>query len=138
MLKRIIGISLAALLLSMAGGAQAQKAQDTLRIAWQQAVPNIDQYYNNNREGIIFARMVWDTLIDRDPQTFAYKPLLATAWKWINDVTIEFELRQGVVFHNGDEFDADDVVHTLNFVADPGRGGQFPPRSATTGAESTA
>jgi peptide/nickel transport system substrate-binding protein len=28
-------------------------------------------------------------------------------------------LRQGVKFHNGEEFDADSVVYTLNFVADP-------------------
>ena len=53
-------------------------------------------YFNTNREGIILARMVWDQLIDRDPETFQYKPALATAWRWVDDLTLEFDLRQGV------------------------------------------
>jgi peptide/nickel transport system substrate-binding protein len=32
---------------------------------------------------------------------------------------MEFELREGIVFHDGEKFGADDVVYTLNFVADP-------------------
>ena len=65
------------------------------------------------------ATQVWDTLIYRDPKTNEYKGQLATAWKWIDDKTLELELRQGVKFHNGEEFDADDVVFTLNFVSEP-------------------
>jgi len=38
----------------------------------------------------------------------------------VDDKTIEFDLRQGVKFHNGEEFDADSVVYTLNFVAEIG------------------
>ena len=38
------------------------------------------------------------------------RPALATSWKQLNDTTIEFTLRQGVSFHNGQPFDADDVV----------------------------
>ena len=60
----------------------------------------------------------------RDPKTNEYKGQLATAWKQVDDKTLEFELRQGVKFHNGEEFDADDVVYTLNFVAEPGQQGR--------------
>ena len=42
-----------------------------------------------------------------------------TAWRWIDDTTLEFDLRQGVKFHNGDTFGPDDVVYTLNYVIDP-------------------
>jgi peptide/nickel transport system substrate-binding protein len=36
-------------------------------------------------------------------------PRLATAWRWRDDRTLEFTLRQGVKFHNGEAFDADIV-----------------------------
>ena len=47
--------------------AEAGKSNDTLNIALPKAIENYDQYFNTAREGIVFAREVWDTLIDRDP-----------------------------------------------------------------------
>jgi peptide/nickel transport system substrate-binding protein len=38
-----------------------------------------------------------------------YVPGLAEDWRWIDDKTIEFRLRRGVTFHNGEEFNADAV-----------------------------
>ncbi|HXH08552.1 MAG TPA: ABC transporter substrate-binding protein [Alphaproteobacteria bacterium] len=34
-------------------------------------------------------------------------PRLATRWRWRDDRTLEFTLRQGVTFHNGEVFDAE-------------------------------
>jgi peptide/nickel transport system substrate-binding protein len=107
------GLVLAA---AIAMPAQAQKAADTLRIAWRDAVPNVDFYYNSLRTGLIVSHHVWDTLIYRDPETFQLKPLLATSWKYIDDTTLEFELRQGVTFHDGSPFTADDVVYTITSI----------------------
>lgn len=43
------------------------------------------------------------------------RPALAKIWKISNDKkTYTFELREGVTFHDGSEFDADDVVFSLN------------------------
>ena len=36
-------------------------------------------------------------------------PRLATGWRWLDDRTLEFTLRQGVKFHNGEIFDAEIV-----------------------------
>jgi ABC-type transport system substrate-binding protein len=36
-------------------------------------------------------------------------PRLATAWRWLDERTLEVTLRQGVKFHNGEIFDADIV-----------------------------
>ena len=36
-------------------------------------------------------------------------PRLATSWRWLDDRTLEFTLRRGVRFHNGEVFDADIV-----------------------------
>ncbi len=99
--------------------ASAGKADNSIRFAYDQAPENVDPYFNNVRIGVIIGQHVWDTLIYRDPQTNEYKGQLAESWKQIDDRTYEFTLRQGVTFHNGDEFDADDVVYTLNFVSKP-------------------
>lgn len=115
------GLSLGAcaLALGLAFNAHAAKKDDTLRMAYDQAPESVDPYYNNVRIGVIIAANVWDTLLYRDPMTNEYKGQLAKSWKQVDDKTLEFELRQGVKFHNGEEFDADSVVYTLNFVADP-------------------
>jgi peptide/nickel transport system substrate-binding protein len=103
----------------LAAPALAGKKDDTIRFAYDQVPENIDPYFNNVRIGVIIAHQVWDTLIYRDPKTNEYKPQLATSWKWIDNRTLELELRKGVKFHNGEPFDADDVVYTLNFVVKP-------------------
>jgi peptide/nickel transport system substrate-binding protein len=37
------------------------------------------------------------------------RPALAEDWRWIDDRTIEFKLRTGVTFHNGEKFNAEAV-----------------------------
>ncbi|WP_081884981.1 ABC transporter substrate-binding protein [Paraburkholderia kururiensis] len=99
--------------------AYAGKANDTLVYASDSEPENISPYHNNLREGVIVAHMVWDTLIYRDPTTGAYKPELATAWKWESPTSLVFDLRHDVNFQNGDHFTADDVVFTFNYVVSP-------------------
>lgn len=63
---------------------------------------------------------IYDTLIRRnfmsDGKGTGSKliPGLAESWKRIDDRTLELKLRQGVKFHNGGEFTADDVVFTFS------------------------
>ena len=107
-----------------AGPAAAGKDDDSLIIAWGSTGPieHVDNYVNTNRTGIWFSRMVWDQLIYREPKTFEYKPLLAESWEQLSDTVWQFKLRQGVKFHNGEPFDADDVVYTLNWISNPDNG----------------
>jgi peptide/nickel transport system substrate-binding protein len=99
--------------------AEAQRSANTLRIAFRDAVPNIDPYFNSQRTGIIIAHHAMDGLVHRDPATFKNVPALATDWKWVDSKTIDFNLRQGVKFHDGSDFSADDVVYTINTVVHP-------------------
>ncbi len=120
MFYRLTGaLGAAALALCLSAPAEAGKRDNTLKFAANQVPESVDAYFNNVRVGVIIAHHVWDHLVYRDPNTNEYKGSLATAWKWTDNKTLELDLRKGVKFHNGEDFDADDVVFTLNFVADP-------------------
>ncbi len=117
--KRSFVLALFAAALAAASPAKAGKGDNSIVFADPQVLDNLDPDFNSVRIGVIIAPHIWDTLIDRDPDTFEYKRLLATRWQWVDDATIDLELRQGVRFHDGAPFDADDVVETLRFVSDP-------------------
>jgi len=51
---------------------------------------------------------VMEHLMEHDKDG-ALLPRLATAWRWLDDRTLEVTLRQGVTFHNGEVFDAEIV-----------------------------
>jgi peptide/nickel transport system substrate-binding protein len=62
-----------------------------------------------------WATITWNVFehlveLDKDGQMV---PRLATAWRWLDDRTLEMTLRQGVKFHNGEVFDADIVKLNL-------------------------
>jgi peptide/nickel transport system substrate-binding protein len=104
------------MVLAMVAPASAQKSTDTLRITWRDAIPDVDPYYNSQRTGMVVAFHAFDCLVYRDPVSMEIKPALATSWHQVDPTTIDFTLRQGVTFQNGDPFTADDVVYTINSI----------------------
>lgn len=58
---------------------------------------------------------IYDSLLVRDA-SMQTAPSLATGYKQINPTTLELTLRKGVVFHNGDPFDARDVKFSIERV----------------------
>jgi peptide/nickel transport system substrate-binding protein len=105
-----------------AGAAMAGPEDDTLTIGIGEELPSFDGYISTSRDGVVMTRHLFDMLIYRNPETFAYEPLLATDWERIDDLTWEFTLREGVTFHDGSAFDAEDVAFTLNHYSDPDAG----------------
>ncbi|NRA89139.1 MAG: ABC transporter substrate-binding protein [Rhizobiales bacterium] len=95
---------------------------NSLTVAFKRELETLDVYQNSSREGVILAMHVWDSLLYKHSSSNTYFGNLATEWQWIDDLTIEFKLRKGVKFHNGEKFDADDVVFTMNYIADPKNG----------------
>ncbi len=110
---------LAAALLGSAPSAFAGKTDDTLNVVWEREQTTLDAYYFTDQTGLTLIKNVFDGLVERDPKTGAFLPNLATHWEWESDTSLVMDLRQGVKFHNGEEFDADDVVFTLNYVTNP-------------------
>jgi peptide/nickel transport system substrate-binding protein len=64
---------------------------------------------------------IFDTL-GRFDENLNPSPNLATEWEMIDDLTWEFTLREGVVAHNGETIDANDVVFSFERCADPDTG----------------
>jgi len=119
-MKTLRNTLMAACALTLAASpALAGKDNDTFVWATSTEMDTPDLYYGNQREALITAYAQCDSLIHRDPQTNEYQPLLATSWEWVDDKTLEMDLREGVKFHDGTDFDAQDVADTLNHVAAP-------------------
>ena len=119
---RKLAFWLTAVLLLMGGlfnSAQAGPHDDTLYWSSAAKFENLNPYYDFRPEGLALKHLVWDTLFYREPNKPLFKPLLATKLNWISTKSVEVELRQGVVFHNGDPFTADDILETVRRLKDP-------------------
>jgi peptide/nickel transport system substrate-binding protein len=61
---------------------------------------------------------MYESLLEWD-KDLNLKPALATSWKVVNPTTIDFTLRKGVKFHNGDEVTAADCVYSFQQQLNP-------------------
>ena len=119
MSKTLLSIIGCAALCAVSTAALAQKNKDTLRMAFQEPIRGIDYYMSPTGETSMAQAIVYDSLIAYDEKTNKFEPLLAKAWKRIDDKTLEFEVRTDVKWHDGQPFGVDDAVYTINWLADP-------------------
>jgi len=110
---------LAAASLAFAPAAFPQSRPNVLNWGFVTEIETLDPYGTAKRTAQLVIRHVLEHLAVRDPVSGTAKPALATAWRWIDNTTIEFTLRRGVTFHDGQPFDADDVVYTVDYVKKP-------------------
>jgi len=65
-------------------------------------------------------RYVFESLLERDNETLELVPMLAKRWEVSDDkLTYTFWLREDVLWHDGERFDADDVIYTFERIRDP-------------------
>jgi peptide/nickel transport system substrate-binding protein len=71
-------------------------------------------------ESLIVTDNIFNTLVDYKDDSTEVVPSLATEWSPSSDGLVwTFKLREGVKFHDGTDFDAEDVVYNFNRWMDP-------------------
>ncbi len=73
---------------------------------------SFDIHNHNNTSTESIHQNMFDYLFKRDENN-VLQPWLAESYEIIDDTTIEVVLKQGVKFHNGDDFTAEDVKFTI-------------------------
>ncbi len=89
-----------------------------LRVAMQPIVQTDPAFISSDSE-VLVANHVYDYLVDISPDSTVI-PRLARDWSTSEDgKTYVFTLAEGVTFHDGSAFRAEDVVWTFNRLRDP-------------------
>jgi peptide/nickel transport system substrate-binding protein len=113
----VVCIVLLALLAIPVGSAQAG---EELRVAIPWTPENLDPTMNLSSIRAQIGVSLFDSLVGRD-RDGKIVPELAESWKLLNDTTWQFKLRKGVLFHDGEPFNAEAVRFTVQRVLDPGQ-----------------
>ncbi len=108
-----IGLLAAGVAASVAVSGVVQAADVTIGLASEPSA--LDPHYHNLGPNNSMVQHIFDRLVHQDANQ-NLQPGLAVSWKPTTQTTWEFKLRQGVKFHDGSDFDANDVTFTLNRV----------------------
>ena len=89
------------------------QSKDTVTIGWPSDVPSWDPNQRFAPDAQSIFKLVFDTPIDKGPD-LKYIPRLATKWELAADgMSLAVDLRDDVVFHNGDKMTAEDFRYTF-------------------------
>jgi peptide/nickel transport system substrate-binding protein len=90
-------------------------ASQTIVVALSQAPVSLDPADHRDRTTESVIRNLFDGLVTRDTRNGVHLEL-AEELHWLDDQTLEVKLREGVLFHDGVEMTADDVIFTFNRI----------------------
>ncbi len=123
--RRFLGVLLALALLSAcqpqavqetSPPAQPQESEpSTIVVALSDAPVSLDPADHRSRQSETVLRNMFDGLVTRDTRSGVHNQL-ATELNWLDDKTLEIQLREGVKFHDGSPMTADDVVFTFERI----------------------
>lgn len=102
---RFLRIALASSAVTL--GAAAVQAE-SLTIGMRANSTSVDPHFHRGPNAAL-SEHIYDALVAQDNRK-RIMPSLAVSWEPISDDTWEFKLREGVTFHDGSPFTADDVV----------------------------
>ncbi|KLK91305.1 ABC transporter substrate-binding protein [Microvirga vignae] len=107
--------TLAALLVASVAGAPAAAWSADLTIGLAASTTSMDPQFYVVGPNSAMARNIFDGLVNQDGKQ-QIQPALAESWTIVDDTTWEFKLRPNVKFHDGSDFNADDVIASIKRV----------------------
>jgi peptide/nickel transport system substrate-binding protein len=93
----------------------AQPGRSTFIVALAAAPTTLDPADHRDRNSETVIRNMFDGLVTRDTRSGVHLEL-AEEINWVDDVTLEVKIREGVTFHNGEDLTAEDVVFTFERI----------------------
>lgn len=88
---------------------------EILKIGVADLPKHMDPMRDVGNVGIRIHYNIFETLLQADQKTdFSPKQMLAEEWKRVDDYSVEFKLKKGVKFHNGDEMTAKDIKYSFD------------------------
>ncbi len=137
-LSRRTALQLGAASLALPAPAIAQAdGRRTITVAVQNISTSntLEMLREQSNVGTRIFRNYVEPLVDTDwVGDMSLQPGLATAWERVDDRTVDFTLREGVRFHNGDAFTADDVAFSFGPDRMWGGGAREVPTAVVQGA----
>ncbi len=112
----VVGSALTAAALS--AGVRPTLAADKTLVVGASVFPPSLKSGLSSYQSLALLTQTHEALVLRDDDG-KINPGLAVSWEQLDDTTMRFHLRQGVKFHDGMDFTADDVVFTINRIIDP-------------------
>lgn len=100
-----------------------EENEGNLVIGMNSEMVSLDVHGSNDNSSAQIRRNVYEPLINFDTE-MNLVPSLATEWEQTDENTWNFKLREGVTFHEGSEFTAEDVKATFDRVRDPALGSE--------------
>jgi peptide/nickel transport system substrate-binding protein len=95
----------------------ALPGRDVIIVGLSAGPVTLDPADHRDRASETVIRNMFDGLVTRDSTSGVHLEL-AEALNWLDAVTLEVKLREGVLFHDGVEMTADDVVFTFERIID--------------------
>ncbi|WP_326639726.1 ABC transporter substrate-binding protein [Streptosporangium sp. NBC_01755] len=99
-----------------AGSSSGSGAENRIVIAQSSDPGSLNVTVRDNRAEMNVSENVTERLLRFDPEATGFEPVLATSWKQIDPLTVELKLREGVKFTNGEPFNAESAVYSLDLV----------------------
>lgn len=96
-------------------------SKDTMILAHQTDSIDLDPHGSTTNSTLKIKNQVYEPLVEMTIDN-EIKPALATSWEYIDDAgTVQFKLREGVKFHNGETMTAEDVLFSLKVASESGQ-----------------